>query len=338
MLKKLLLGVVAVASLAFAALSVSSVLAHSRPIRFAPAPGAVLEAAPARIDGWFTSDLRRADESFIRVFDAEGSAVAVGEIELSTDRRQMAVALTGAFGPGRYLVHWSTLDDEDGEVFAGCFTFFVGTEAATAALADGVALDGGADCPAVAGGAAGDEEHGPEGTAVAAAEIELAVSIDGADATLALRPLGFTTRAPTGSGRDPEFGHYQIYLDTVPLDVLTGHAQANEDQHDDGAMAMDADHAAGEDGPLDGGLIENPAMWVEDEFSLTDLAPGRHTVSVAAFYDDHSPFSPPVVTAETFTIAGGDGDGGVPVWVLALGIGGALVVGGVGSRLVGKRA
>ncbi len=334
MLKRLLLGVVAVASLAVAVLSVSSVFAHSRPIRFEPAPGAVLAAAPARIDGWFTSDLRRADESFIRVFDAEGSAVGVGEIELSTDRRQMAVALTGAVDPGRYLVHWSTFDAEDGEVFAGCYTFFVGADAAAAALADGVALDGGADCPA-GSAAAADDMHAHDDEEMAAAAIELAVSIDGADAILEMTPLGFTPRAPTGSGRDPEFGHYHIYRDKVPLDVLTGHAHAEEDQHAAGAMTMDDDHAAGEDGTLDGGLIENPAMWVEDEFILTDLAAGRHTVSVAAFYDDHSPFSPLVVTAETFTIAGGDG--GVPVWVLALGIGGALVGGGVGSRLVGKR-
>ncbi len=48
-----------------------SVAAHSRPVRFDPAPGAVLDAAPAAITGWFTSDIRRAEESFIEVLDQD---------------------------------------------------------------------------------------------------------------------------------------------------------------------------------------------------------------------------------------------------------------------------
>src|SRR3990172_11211306 len=108
-------------------------LAHSRPVSFSPAPGAVLEAAPAKVEGWFTSDIKRADESFIRVMDANGARVDAGQTSLSPDRRQMGVTLAGGLGPGRYLVHWSTHDDADGEVFAGCHAFFFGQAAATAA-------------------------------------------------------------------------------------------------------------------------------------------------------------------------------------------------------------
>ena len=56
-----------------------------------------------------------------------------------------------------------------------------------------------------------------------------------------------------------------------------------------------------DDSSREGGLVENPAMWFEDEFKFTNLSPGRHTVSVAVFYDDHTPFSPPVVASKTFT-------------------------------------
>jgi methionine-rich copper-binding protein CopC len=125
-------------------------LAHSRPVRFDPAPGAILDAPPARIQGWFSTDIRRADDSFIRVLDGSGQRVDSGDVTLSTNRRQMSVSLRAGLGPGRYLVHWSTLDDGDGDTFAGCYAFFVGNAAAESAISGGDPLDGGSLCPAVA--------------------------------------------------------------------------------------------------------------------------------------------------------------------------------------------
>ena len=132
-----------------------SVAAHSRSVRFDPAPGAVLDAAPAAITGWFTSDIRRAEESFIEVLDQDGANVATDDVELSADRRQMSVALPSGLGEGRYVVYWSTLDDADGEVFSDCFAFFVGQDAADEALEHGESLDAAAECPKA------DEEHAP---------------------------------------------------------------------------------------------------------------------------------------------------------------------------------
>jgi len=307
--------------------------AHSRPVRFDPAPGAVLNTAPAEVTGWFTSDLRRAEESFIRVLDENGTNVAAGEVQLSDDRRQMSIALGSGAGEGRYIVYWSTFDDADGEVFSDCYAFFVGQAAADAAIANGQALDAAADCPAMA-------EAGHDGAAApeSNASIEISVSVSGSDAELTILPVNFTPRAPDGNTVDPNFGHYHIYLDKVPVDVITGahsHDDAAMDDHDED-MAEDemTDHEE-----MDGGLVENPVMWVENSFTFTSLEPGVHTVAVSLNYDNHEPFNPPIIASQSFTI-GGDGgdDGGIPAWTLALAIAGGLVVGGVGMKLVGGRA
>ena len=57
----------AAALLALAA--VATAQGHASPERFDLGPGAVLDAAPARVHGWFTQDIRRQeDESFLRVY------------------------------------------------------------------------------------------------------------------------------------------------------------------------------------------------------------------------------------------------------------------------------
>ena len=121
--------------------------AHSRPIRFDPAPGTVLTAAPAKIDGWFTSDIRRDPNwSFIHVADAQGNRVDTGDSALSTDRRQMTATLKSGLNAGAYTVTWRTYDDGDSAIFGDCFIFFVGQAAADAAVAAKARLDGGGAC------------------------------------------------------------------------------------------------------------------------------------------------------------------------------------------------
>jgi len=141
------MGIVVAATGVAAMFLVQIASAHSRPIRFDPAPGAVLTAAPAQVTGWFTSDLRRDPNwNFLRVLGPNGQRVDTGEPILSADRLSMTVNLQSGLGPGRYLVTWRTWDDADGEIFGDCFTFFVGQEAAEAAIAQKVRLDGGSQC------------------------------------------------------------------------------------------------------------------------------------------------------------------------------------------------
>jgi methionine-rich copper-binding protein CopC len=124
-------------------------VAHSRPVRFDPAPGVILTAAPSQLTGWFSSDIRRVPDSFLHVLDATGQRVDMGEVQLSSDRKQMSVALRSGLAPGRYLVNWSANDDGDGHTLAGCYVFFVGETAANAAVSAGDPLDGGSRCPTV---------------------------------------------------------------------------------------------------------------------------------------------------------------------------------------------
>jgi methionine-rich copper-binding protein CopC len=165
-----IVGVLAIAALF---LAVQTVFAHSRPVLLQPAPGAVLDTAPAQVRGWFTSELRRDPNwSFLKVTDAQGTRVDTGETTLSSDRKQMTVALRTGLGAGRYLVAWRTFDDADGEIFGDCYVFFVGQAAADASVAGNGRLDGGSACeriefsasngtpvPGTTPTAAGEDDH-----------------------------------------------------------------------------------------------------------------------------------------------------------------------------------
>src|SRR6185436_17772440 len=131
-------------------IAATQVFAHSRPLRFEPAPGAVLQAAPASVTGYFSSDIRRDPNwSFIEVTDAQGQRVDTGETQLSSNRLQMTAMLKPAVGPGTYMVSWRTWDDGDAEIFGDCYVFFVGQAAADAAVASKTRLDGGSKCPRI---------------------------------------------------------------------------------------------------------------------------------------------------------------------------------------------
>jgi methionine-rich copper-binding protein CopC len=163
----------------------TQVFAHSRPLRFDPAPGAVLQSAPAQVQGWFTGEVRRDPNwSFLQVTDAQGQRVDTGETALSTDRLQMTATLKPGLPPGAYLVTWRTWDDADAEIFGDCYVFYVGQAAADAGVQAKTRLDGGSRCQRIeisakngtptpnqvsavstqiAGGAAADEHAHDEG-------------------------------------------------------------------------------------------------------------------------------------------------------------------------------
>ncbi len=157
------LFVVFAVGLATMFLATQAAFAHSRPIRFDPAPGAVLQSAPAQVTGYFTNELRKDPNwNFLQVKDAQGGSVVNGDITLSTDRRQMSVPLKSGLAGGQYTVTWRSWDDADGEIFGDCYTFFVGQAAADAAVTAKSRLDGGGDCQRI-------EIDGGKGTPTAAA-------------------------------------------------------------------------------------------------------------------------------------------------------------------------
>src|SRR3989304_10325465 len=118
--------------------AITAALGHSVPVRSDPAPGQVLDAAPQRVDGWFTQEMRRSgEETSIVVHPVMEDAMLGDPVSGETviddaDRHHMYAELTGDLMPGQYVVAWSALSDEDDHPDSGCFRFFVGQAAAAA--------------------------------------------------------------------------------------------------------------------------------------------------------------------------------------------------------------
>src|SRR3970282_2769073 len=102
-----------------ALVAITAALGHSEPLRFAPAPGQVLDAPPDRVDGWFTQEMRRSgEETSIVVHPAMEEAMLGDPVSGETviddsDRRHMDAELTGDLMPGQNVVAWSAPPAED---------------------------------------------------------------------------------------------------------------------------------------------------------------------------------------------------------------------------------
>ena len=298
--------------------------AHAAPERFDPSPGAVLKSAPQQVDGWFIQDVRRqADASFFKVFDAGGMQVDdKSPVVDDTDRRHMSVKLGSGLGAGRYMVAWETLSDEDDELDGGCFWFFVGQEAADKAHEEKLRINAPDGCPINLEEASALFTKPQETSATI--KMDVPAEVNGPDLTVNLSTEGVTIRPPTGSGKDPKFGHYHIYLDQIP--VL---------QHSHGPSATPGG-MAGMASATPAADYSKDIMVPSDSYTLKGLAPGHHVLTAALFYDDHTPFDPPVMTSMTFTVKGGEGGGGtgastgtVIIIGIAAGIAGLVLGGGL---------
>jgi methionine-rich copper-binding protein CopC len=293
-------------------------------VRFNPAPGQVLATAPQRVDGWFTQEMRRSsDETSLEIHPVMedgmlGDPVSAETVVDDADRHHMSAELTGDLMPGQYVVSWSALSDEDEHADSGCFRFFVGQDAADAAVQSGARLDAAEECATLSGDHMDGEEPSESGPSVTVSAPEV---IDGGDVTVALKAEGVEIRLPTNEGQDPAYAHYHLYLD-IPPDLAHAHATGN---------------------PTPTGTPDpNSVMTAAGSHTFTDLAPGHHVVTAILSYDDHTPFSPAVLASASFTVPGDDGDDGIDTGAavgLAIGIGAAgLIVGGILGFALRRRA
>jgi methionine-rich copper-binding protein CopC len=312
--------ILAAGLLALVAITIAS--GHSEPVRFDPAPGQVLDAAPQRVDGWFSQEMRRSsDETSLEVHPVMedgmlGDPVSADTVIDDADRHHMSAELTGDLMPGQYVVAWSALSDEDEHADSGCYRFFVGQEAADAAVQSEARLDAAEECAGMGGHEGEDGMPSESGPGVS---ITVPDKIEGRDVTVGLKAEGVEIRLPTNEGQDPAFGHYHLYID-IPPNVTHKH-----------------------DG--NGGEPTNPndIMTTADSHTFKDLEPGNHVVTAVLFYDDHTPFSPAVVSGASFTVPGAEeGDDGIDTGAaigLAIGIGAAgLIVGGILGLALRRRA
>ena len=305
-----------------ALVAITAAFGHSEPVRFNPAPGQVLATAPQRVDGWFSQEMRRSsDETSLEVHPVMengmlGDPVSGDTIIDDSDRHHMSAELTGDLMPGQYVVSWSALSDEDEHADSGCYRFFIGQDAADAAVQAGARLDAAEECATLGGDGMDDGMPSESGPSVSISAPEV---IEGRDVTVNLAAEGVEIRLPTNEGQDPAFGHFHLYID-IPPNVTHKHNGNNGESTN-----------------------PNDIMTTADSHTFKDLAPGNHVVTAVLFYDDHTPFSPAVVSGASFTVPGdGGGDDAIDTGAavgLAIGIGAAgLIVGGILGFALRRRA
>jgi methionine-rich copper-binding protein CopC len=123
--------IVAVAALAIVALAVppTSVFAHARYDHSTPASEQVVATSPPAVDIYTAQDMRKTTGAdVIAVMGLDGKHVDTGNTVVDdSNRRHFSIGLQPNLPPGRYLVSFKTLSDEDGEADQGQFAFYVQT-------------------------------------------------------------------------------------------------------------------------------------------------------------------------------------------------------------------
>ncbi len=129
-------------AVAAALLAGSSVFAHARYESSTPGTGEVLTTSPARVEITFSVDIQKISGSYgIEVTRDRGAAVTNGpSVVDDSDRSKLSVALQPDLGPGRYVVNWKNVSDEDGDAITGAFSFYINTQPTTVDLANDAQL------------------------------------------------------------------------------------------------------------------------------------------------------------------------------------------------------
>lgn len=101
-------------------------LADARYNSSSPGKGEILAAAPSLVAIVFTQKIQTVDRSYgIQVNRERGSSVTAGTAVVDEDRRGLSVTLSPDLGPGRYVVRWQDVSDDDGHAATGAFSFYV---------------------------------------------------------------------------------------------------------------------------------------------------------------------------------------------------------------------
>jgi hypothetical protein len=122
-----LLAVMATALLA----SPLSASAHARYKSSTPGKGEVVRASPARVEITFTQDIQKVGGTYgIEVTKDRGASVTAGPAVVDEqDRSKLSVPLQPNLDPGRYVVNYKNVSDEDGDPFNGAFSFYLNYQA-----------------------------------------------------------------------------------------------------------------------------------------------------------------------------------------------------------------
>jgi copper resistance protein C len=112
-------------------------LAHARYKTSTPSVGEILQDSPAQVDITFTQNVQKVSGTYGMTVEQDGGgSVTSGPAVLNDqDRTQMSVQLQANLSPGRYVVNWKNVSDDDGDPLEGAFSFYIRTQPTAADLA-----------------------------------------------------------------------------------------------------------------------------------------------------------------------------------------------------------
>jgi copper transport protein len=106
-------------------LTVATAWAHAELRRAEPAPGAVIQTAPARVRIWFTEPII-APPNALQVTGPDGRRVDHGDAHTAVDDTTALEATVGTGGDGTYSVGWRAIS-ADGHPVSGSYQFSLGS-------------------------------------------------------------------------------------------------------------------------------------------------------------------------------------------------------------------
>ncbi len=110
----------------------AAVLAHARFDHSSPAPGQVLPASPASVDIYTVQDMQKTAGAYGITVVRDDNGSPGQQVDTGTpvmddaNRRHFSVGLQPNLAPGRYLVSFHNVSDEDGDADHGQFAFYIG--------------------------------------------------------------------------------------------------------------------------------------------------------------------------------------------------------------------
>lgn len=196
-------GVIAVALSLFATTAVS---AHARYKSSTPSQGEVVSAPPSRVEITFSQDIQKIAGTYgINVSIEGGPPVIAGNASVNDAARdQLTVDLQPNLGPGRYVVRWKNVSDDDGDPAEGAFSFYLDVQPTAANIASDKDLE-----------AIGAEEEIPGATTGAGT----VAAVPSAGASAAGTP---TTTAPAKSEGGSNTGVYVVIGVIVVVVIVAG--------------------------------------------------------------------------------------------------------------------
>ena len=113
-------------------------LAHARYKSSTPGIGEIAQDPPPQVDITFTQSIQKVSGTYDLAVTRDGAGpVTAGPPVLDEqDRSKLSVPLQPELAPGRYVVNWKNVSDDDGDAATGAFSFYIRSQPTAADLAN----------------------------------------------------------------------------------------------------------------------------------------------------------------------------------------------------------